>query len=151
FAIAAAVTGTFSVGDALGSFALLALGGAAVGAICAALWVFTAKRLTDEYLVIAASVLVCWATYIAAEYVHVSGVIATVVCGLICGWYQHRVFSAAIRLRGTSFWTVMIFLLEASVFMLIGSSLREVITRVGIDVVFQDMAWPILWIVLAMT
>src|SRR5690348_13514167 len=151
FAIAAAVTGTFSIGDALGSFALLALGGAVVGAACAAVWVFVSKRLSDEYLVIAASILVCWATYIAAEHVHVSGVIATVVCGLICGWYQHRVFSAAVRMRGTSFWNVMVFLLEASVFLLIGSSLREVITRVGgFGVVFSQMAVPILWIVLAM-
>lgn len=152
FAIAAAVTGVFSVPDAIGTFALLALGGVAVGGACAALWLFAAKRLTDDYLVIATSVLICWATYIAAEYVHVSGVIATVVCGLICGWYQHRVFTAAVRLRGTSFWKVMVFLLEASVFLLIGSSLREVVDRVGgFGVVFEQMTVPILLIVLAMT
>ncbi len=153
-AIAAAVTvgSTFSIADATGEFLKLAAGGAAIGAACAAAWVFIAKRLEDEYLIISASVLLCWATFIAAEYAGVSGVIATVVCGLICGWYQHRVFSAAIRLRGYSFWTVMVFLLEASVFMLIGSSLREVITRAGgFAVVFQHMAVPILWIVLAMT
>jgi monovalent cation/hydrogen antiporter len=83
---------------------------------------------------------------------HVSGVIATVVAGLICGWYQHVVFSAAIRLRGTSFWTVLIFLLEASVFMLIGSSLRDVIHRAGgFGVVLEHMAVPIAWILLAIT
>jgi CPA1 family monovalent cation:H+ antiporter len=120
--------------------------------VCAALWVFIARRLQDEYLIIALSTLLCWATYLAAERVHVSGVIATVVCGLICGWWQHRVFSATIRLRGTSFWTVMVFLLEASVFLLIGSSLREVIDRAGgFGVVLAQMAGPILWIVLAMT
>jgi Na+/H+ antiporter len=154
FALAAAAVGadSFSVTGAMGEFALLALGGVAVGAACAGVWVFFAKMLTDEYLVIATSVLLCWATYIAAEHVHVSGVIATVVCGLICGWYQHSVFSAAIRMRGTSFWTVMIFLLEASVFMLIGSSLREVIDDAGgFRVVFAEMGVPILWIVLAMT
>lgn len=152
FAIAATVTGTFSAVDALGSFALLTLGGAAVGAACAAAWMFVVKRLEDEYLIIAASVLVCWAAYILSEQLHVSGVIGAVVCGLICGWYQHTVFSAAVRLRGTSFWRVMVFLLEASVFMLIGSSLREVITRVGgFSVVFDQMAGPILWIILAMT
>src|SRR6478736_6655564 len=81
-----------------------------------------------------------------------AAVTGTVVAGLICGWYQHTVFSAVIRLRGTSFWNVMIFLLEASVFLLIGSSLREVIGRVGgFGVVFDQMAVPILWIVLAMT
>jgi CPA1 family monovalent cation:H+ antiporter len=152
FAVAAAVTGTFSTADALGSFALLALGGAAVGAAAGAAWVVVVKRLRDEYLVIASSVLLCWAAYILAELVHVSGVIATVVTGLICGWYQHVVFSAGIRLRGTSFWNVLIFLLEASVFMLIGSSLRDVIDRAGgFAVVVEHMAMPIFWILLAMT
>jgi monovalent cation/hydrogen antiporter len=152
FAIAAAVTGAFSAMDAMGTFAMLTAGGAAVGALCAAAWLFVVKRLEDDYLVIASSVLMGWAAFIVAERFHVSGVIATVVCGLICGWHQHTAFSAAIRLRGTSFWNVMIFLLEASVFMLIGSSLREVVTRVGgFEVVFDTMAVPILWITLAMT
>ncbi len=113
FAIAAAVTGTFSASEALGSFLLLAVGGAAVGAAIAVAWVFLVRRLRDEYLVIATSVLICWGAYVLGELAHVSGVIATVVAGLICGWYQHVVFSAAIRMRGTSFWTVLIFLLEA--------------------------------------
>jgi monovalent cation/hydrogen antiporter len=152
FAVAAAVTGTFSTVDALGVFARLAVGGAVVGVAVALLWRFVVKRLRDEYLVIAASVLLCWAAYLLAEMLHLSGVIATVVCGLICGWYQHVVFSATIRMRGTSFWTVLIFLLEASVFMLIGSSMREVIDRAGgFSKVLDDMAAPILWIVLAMT
>jgi len=152
FAVAAAVTGTFSAADALGSFALLALGGAAVGAAVGRIWVLVVTRLGDEYLVIASSVLLGWAAYILAEMLHVSGVIATVVAGLICGWYQHAVFSAAIRLRGTSFWTVLIFLLEASVFMLIGSSLRDVMHRVGgFTVVVEHMIGPILWILLGLT
>jgi len=152
FALLAALTGSFSVADALGSFALLALGGAAVGAAVGAVWMSVVRRLRDEYLVIASSVLLCWAAYILAEMVHVSGVIATVVTGLICGWYQHVVFSAAIRLRGTSFWTVLIFLLEASVFMLIGSSLRDVIDRAGgFGLVVERMTVPILWILLALT
>ena len=152
FSVAAAVTGTFSSMDALGSFIVLALGGAIVGAVIAAVWVFVAKRLGDEYLVIAASVLQCWAAYILAEQLHVSGVIATVVAGLICGWYQHQVFSAAIRLRGTSFWAVMVFLLEATVFMLIGTSLRQVIHHAGgLAMVAEQMTVPILWILLALT
>jgi monovalent cation/hydrogen antiporter len=152
FAVAAAVTGTFSAVDALGSFALLALGGAAVGAAVAGVWVSVVRRLGDEYLVIASSVLLCWAAYILAERLHVSGVIATVVCGLICGWYQHAVFSAAIRLRGTSFWNVLIFLFEASVFLLIGSSLRDVTERAGgFGTVARDMAGPVAWILLGLT
>jgi monovalent cation/hydrogen antiporter len=152
FAVAAAVTGTFSAVDALGSFLLLALGGAAVGAVVGFFWFVVVRRLQDDYLTIASSVLVAWAAYLLAETLHVSGVIATVVAGLICGWYQHVVLSAAIRMRGTSFWTVLVFLLEASVFMLIGSSLRGVVERVGgIQFVIDEMAVPIGWILLALT
>jgi CPA1 family monovalent cation:H+ antiporter len=152
FAVAAVLTGTFSASDAFGSFLTLALGGAAVGAAVGLLWLLAVRRLQDDYLTIAASVLVAWAAYLLAETVHVSGVIATVVAGLICGWYQHVVLSAAIRMRGTSFWTVLVFLLEASVFMLIGSSLKGVVERVGgIRVVFEEMAAPIGLILLALT
>ncbi|MET0366028.1 MAG: Na+/H+ antiporter [Sphingobium sp.] len=152
FAIAAGVTGTFSAVDALGSFVILALGGLAVGAAIGAAWVVLVRRLGDEYLMIASSVLAPWASYLLGETAHVSGVIATVTTGLICGWYQHIVFSAAVRMRGTSFWAVMIFLMEATVFMLIGSSLRGVVERVGgFRVVIDDMAWPVLVILLTLT
>ena len=152
FAIAAVVTGAFSVSDAFNSFLLLAFGGAAVGVAVGLLWLVVVRRLQDDYLTIAASVLVAWAAYLLAETLHVSGVIATVVAGLICGWYQHVVLSAAIRMRGTSFWTVLVFLLEASVFILIGSSLRGVVERVGgLQVVIQEMAAPIGLILLALT
>lgn len=78
--------------------------------------------------------------------------IATVTTGLICGWYQHVVFSAEVRMSGTAFWAVMIFLMEAFVFLLIGSSLRGVIDRVGgFDVVLAEMTGPVLAILIALT
>lgn len=152
FAIAAAVTGTFSAGEAVGSFLFLAIGGALVGAVIGAAWVLLVRRLGDEYLMIAASILTPWASYLLAETCHVSGVIATVTAGLICGWNQHTVFNAAVRMRGTAFWTVMIFLMEAMVFMLIGSSLRGVVERVGgFGIIIQQMGGPVLLILLALT
>jgi CPA1 family monovalent cation:H+ antiporter len=152
FAVAAGVTGAFNAADAVGTFLVLALGGAAVGVCVAVAWVLLVRRLGDEYLMIAASVLTAWSAYLLGEMLHVSGVIATVTAGLICGWKQHTVFSAAVRMRGTSFWTVMIFLMEAMVFMLIGSSLRGVVERVGgFGVVLQQMAVPIGLILLALT
>ena len=151
FAIAAGVTGAFSMADALGSFLLLAIGGALVGAAIGAIWVLTAPRLGDKYLMIASSLLAPWASYLLAETAHVSGVIATVCTGLICGWFQHVVFSATVRMNGTAFWAVMIFLMEAFVFLLIGSSLRGVIDRVGLSVVLHDMALPIVAILVMLT
>jgi CPA1 family monovalent cation:H+ antiporter len=152
FAVAAGVTGAFSMVDALESFALLAIGGALVGAAVGAAWVLLAPRLDDKYLMIASSLLAPWASYLLAESGHLSGVIATVTTGLICGWYQHVVFSAEVRMNGTSFWAVMIFLMEAFVFLLIGSSLRGVIDRVGgFDVVLAEMTGPVLAILIALT
>jgi monovalent cation/hydrogen antiporter len=152
FAVAAVATGTFSAGEAIGSFAVLVGGGIAVGGAIGAAWVLLLRRLGDDHLMIAASVLVCWASYLAGEMLHVSGVIATVTAGLVCGWYQHVVLTASIRVRALSFWQVMIFLLEAAVFILIGLSLRGVLDRVGgIGVVLEDMAWPVAAIIAAVT
>lgn len=131
FAVAAVVTGGFSTGQAVGTFVLLAAGGAAVGAVVGMIWVSFVRRLGDEYLIIAATTLLSWVAYLLGEQLHVSGVIATVTTGLIASWYQHTVLSASTRMRGTSFWTVVVFLMEAAVFILIGLSLRDVVERSG--------------------
>ena len=152
FAVAAAMGGAFDPGVAIGRFAYLAIGGVVVGVVVGRLWVALSKRLDDELTLILSLTLVCWLTYLAAEAIHVSGVIATVTVGLVLGWHQHVVLSAAARLRGSSFWSVLVFVLEALVFMLIGLSLREIIEHAGgFGIVFQQLAWPLLAIVLGLT
>ena len=150
FAVAAVLTGSFDLGTATGTFFLLVGGGIAVGAAIGGLWVALLRRLGEDTLMIAATVLVCWSAYIAGELLHVSGVIAVVTAGLTCGWYQHVVFTASVRIRAMAFWQVLVFLLEAAVFMLIGLSLRSLLDRVGgLSVVVDTMAQPVLLIVLA--
>jgi CPA1 family monovalent cation:H+ antiporter len=150
FAVVATLSGVFDAGDAVQQFLWLAIGGALVGGAVGAGWLLVIKRLKDQTLVIAASALLCWVAYIAGEAVHVSGVIATVTAGLVLGWYQHIVFSAGVRLRATAFWQMMVFLIEALVFILIGFSLRGVIDRVGgFDAVFATMAGPVLGVIAA--
>ncbi len=152
FAVAAVLTGAFSAGAAVASFAALVGGGLVVGGVIGAAWVIFVTRLRDEHLAIAASVLVCWASYLVGELLHVSGVIATVTAGLVCGWFQHVVFTASVRVRSLAFWHVMVFLLEAAVFILIGLSLRGVMERVGgIDVVIDRFAFPVGAVTVAMT
>jgi CPA1 family monovalent cation:H+ antiporter len=76
-------------------------------------------------------------------------VIATVAAGLVLGWYQHIIFPAPARLRGSAFWQTLVFVLEALVFILIGFSLRGVLDRVGgIEAVSTTMAVPVLGVVL---
>jgi monovalent cation/hydrogen antiporter len=152
FAVAATLSGTFEAGAAAGSFALLAFGGVAVGAVIGAVWVLALRRLGDETLIVATATLQCWAAYIAGEALHVSGVIATVTAGLIFGWYQHVVFSARVRMQGSAFWQTLTFGLEALVFILIGFSLRGALERAGgFDAVLETMTVPIVGVILAVT
>ncbi|MBS0557136.1 MAG: Na+/H+ antiporter [Proteobacteria bacterium] len=149
FAVVATMSGMFDAGAAAANFVFLALGGIAVGLAISAAWIFVVKRLREQTLIILATTFMCWAAYIAGEAIHVSGVIATVVAGLVLGWYQHVILPAPARLRGSSFWHTMVFVLEALVFILIGFSLRGVLDRVsGIGAVTATMAIPILGVVL---
>jgi CPA1 family monovalent cation:H+ antiporter len=152
FAVAATLSGTFSAGGAIASFAFLAIGGGVVGLIIGAIWVLVLRRLGDDMLVVATSVLLCWVAYIAGEAVHVSGVIATVTAGLVFGWYQHVVYSATTRLQGNAFWRTMVFGLEALVFILMGFSLRNVLDRAGgLETVVTNLSIPIMGVILTVT
>ena len=149
FAVAATLSGVFSAGAAASSFLLLSVGGIFVGLAVSAMWMFAVRRLSDQTLMIMVSTLMCWVTYIAGEAAHVSGVIATVVAGLVLGWYQHVLFPAQARLHGSAFWQTLVFVLEALVFILIGFSLRGVLDRVGgIEAASTTMAVPVFGVVL---
>jgi Na+/H+ antiporter len=150
FATAAAMTGTFSAWQATAAFGVLAVGGAAAGAAVGFLGVRLLRRLKDIELGILTTLLMPWASYIAAERLHASGVIAVVASGLILGWYQHEIFTANGRRTGTAVWQVMTYLLEAFVFVLIGLSLHSVSARLGgtADAV-RTLGPPVLAVVVA--
>ena len=130
-AVAASLTGTFNAGEAALSFAGLAIGGTLAGVAFgfAALWVL--RRLRDPTLAIIGSLLTAWASYIVADEAGVSGVLSTVACGLVMGWQQHSVLTATTRTHARVVWQVVVFILESLVFILIGLSLRAVLSRLG--------------------
>jgi Na+/H+ antiporter len=128
-ALVAAMTGQFSMVHAASSFVLLFAGGIVVGAAWGygSVWLF--RRLHDPNLEIAASFLVAWASYLAAQEIGVSGVLATTTSGLLMGWYQHITFSPQTRTQSRAAWSVAVFVLEALLFILIGLSLRGILTH----------------------
>ena len=131
FAVAAALTGAFSAGQAALSFGVLSVGGVLAGILIgiAATWLLA--RLRDVHLAIIASLLIAWAAYIGAEALGVSGVLATVAAGLVMGWKQHEILSANARLNARAVWNVVVFVLESLIFILIGLSLRSIVGRLG--------------------
>ena len=131
FAVAAALTGAFSAGHAVLTFGELALGGIALGLAFG--WVVSVllMRLRDPTLSVIASFLVAWVSYIVGDWVHVSGVLTTVTCGVVMGARQHSTLSAAVRSQASAVWQVVSFILESLIFILIGLSLRSVAQRLG--------------------
>lgn len=129
FAVGATMAGAVSFGEASLSFVTSAVGGAVVGYLAgrAAMWIFT--HLEDTLLDILVSFLAGFAAYLAAEHVHVSGVLAAVTCGLILGRRQHAAFTARTRLEMLAVWGFVEFVLTALVFVLIGLQLRGILER----------------------
>lgn len=152
FAVAATLSGTFNAFDAFQSFLFVAIGGAVVGAAVGAAWVFLVPRLHDRLITVGLSAILCWIAYLAGEYLHVSGVIATVVAGLVQGWYQHTIVSAYARLQGGGVSEITGFVLEALVFILIGFSLRDIFTGVNsLELLSAESLLTIFGVVVAVT
>jgi CPA1 family monovalent cation:H+ antiporter len=119
-ALGAATAGAFSAGDALLEFAVTATGGVAVGVAAGWLGTHAVRRQSDVALSIFITVIVAYGSYIVAEEIGVSGVLAAVASGIYSGWNAHSAMDAGTRLSGVAFWNVMVFGLEALLFVLLG-------------------------------
>ena len=126
-AVAAARGGDFSFPAAVGQFVIAAAGGVLAGmAVAYAVRLLRPVR-TDPISSNAISLATPFAAYLLAERVHVSGVLAVVVAGLIIGHHAPRTTTGASRLQNTAVWRLVDFLLEGLVFLLIGQQLPTVI------------------------
>ncbi len=85
FAVAAVAAGALSPWEGVSSFLLVAAGGVAVGWAAGRAAIWATMRLDDTMLETALGFLVCYASYLAAEALHLSGVIAVVTTGLVFG------------------------------------------------------------------
>ncbi len=130
-AVAAAVGEGFSTWSALGEFGLAAAGGVAAG-LAVAYGIRPLRRLRRDPLSSnAISLATPFVAYLLAESVHVSGVLAVVVAGLVIGHNAPYWQSGATRLQTDAVWRLVDFLLEGIVFLLIGLQLPMVIR--GLD------------------
>ncbi|WP_375423765.1 cation:proton antiporter [uncultured Friedmanniella sp.] len=121
----AAIAGAFSVGDVVLGFAVAALGGAAVGVAVAFVAVRIRRRVRNVVFDTAISLLLPFVAYIPAEELgfgdaHGSGVIAVVVAGLLLGHKSPVIQSGQSRLAERVNWATIQFILENTVFLLIG-------------------------------
>ena len=128
-AVAAVVTGAFSVWEAGLDFLLVGGGGIILGLILARIVLPWWKRVREPPIFIALSLLTPYAVYVLAEEVlHVSGILAVVSYGLYRGWRDPSLFpDASTRIQNISFWNMLVFLLESLLFVLVGQQLPAIL------------------------
>jgi Na+/H+ antiporter len=112
-------------------FLLAAGGGVAVGLVVAIVLAKIRKRFTDPVLDTTLSLTAPFIAYISAEEIHASGVLSVVVTGLLLGHKAPIIQSAASRMSERTNWRTFQFLLENTVFLLIGLQTRWILDDVS--------------------
>ncbi|HEY1996923.1 Na+/H+ antiporter [Paraburkholderia sp.] len=140
FAIAAALTGVFSLRDASISFVVIAAGGLAIGA--AVSWLFSlasARFLTvtdggDPAPSVVMTLLIPFAAYLFAEHFGCSGILAAVAAGMMMNYTSiSRAEPVAARVRANSTWTMIEFVFNGMVFILLGLQFPHILGRALLD------------------
>lgn len=139
FAVIAALTGSFSLAGAVGAFPVVVVGGIGVGlvagiAVEAFIRLLSRGRLTDATLTNVVILLAPYAAYLPADALNVSGVLATVTTGIYLNQRVARIMGSEARIVGLAVWQIMIFLLNAFVFVLIGIELRDIVASLGANI-----------------
>ncbi|MEC3949739.1 Na+/H+ antiporter [Sphingobium sp. HWE2-09] len=133
FAIAAALTGSFSIGQASLTFLWLAVGGLLVGVAVTLFVTRTKAWISDRFgedigSQVLISLLIPFAAYIIAEHLHCSGILAAVAAGVTMTFAEiSRQALPATRMRRNSVWDTIQFALNGIIFVLLGEQLPSIL------------------------
>lgn len=146
FALAAILTGTFSIHQAVGQFFLVAGMGIVVGLIGATFMYLIHRFLPTTSAIDAALTLMTpYLLYLGAEQFHFSGVMAVVTGGLFISYRSHEIFrNGNTRLNMLGVWTTVIFVMNALVFVLIGLSLPSIINDLEESSLIQGIKYGVI-------
>jgi monovalent cation/hydrogen antiporter len=126
-ALAAAVGGSVSAGHTFLEFFLDAGGGVAIG--LAVGWVIASirQRVTDLNTEMTISLFSAYGAFVPADQLGVSGVLAAVTCGVYLGFRAPEIASPESRMQADGLWSILTFLLNAALFILIGLQLPAIV------------------------
>ncbi len=139
-AIAATVTGVFALSHALLDFFYAGIVGVLIGLAVAWLVRRTMALVTDSFVEIALTLLAPFVAWILAEQVHASAVLACVAGGLSLRWRYSAISTPSTRLQARAVWDQFIFLVNGSIFILIGLQLGVLRSAIA-----DDQLGPLLW------
>lgn len=133
--LVAALTGVYNLPQSIGEFVVVSVGGIAIGAALG--WLMSrAFSLLDNYLIeTTLTTVVAYGSYLLAERMHVSGVLAVVAAGILSGSLGPRGMSPTTKIVLYNFWEYMAFIANSMIFLLIG-------LQINLAALAAD-AWPI--------
>jgi monovalent cation:H+ antiporter, CPA1 family len=120
--LATILAGAPSFGGAAVRFVEIGVGGAVIGIAVGFLGVALMRAAEDAPLEILATLVIAYGSYLAADIIHASGIVAVVAAGVVIARYG----SATGKLHGTQllgFWNLLAFVLNAILFILVGAAL----------------------------
>lgn len=139
---------TLTAGHLTWLVALSYIGGASAGALVAWLGLQVRRRLDNSQLNNVVTILIPFAAFLAAEAIGASGVLAVVASGLIVSQVGPRIVAPATRRQAHAFWSLGTFLLNASLFVLVGIELQSAVRSLSsTDLVTALTATVVVWIV----
>ncbi len=159
FAVAAAMTGVFSIQEAFGTFLWVALGGLAIGVgvtwtvTKAKNWV-TAKLGEDTSAQILISLLIPFGAYLLAEHFECSGILAAVAAGVTMSFTEQSGQALGVtRVRRTAVWDTIQFALNGVIFVLLGEQMPSIMARAAetVRITGHHEPWWLAIYVLAIT
>jgi Na+/H+ antiporter len=134
FALAAAISGVFSLARAGVAFTIVATGGVLIGVVVAAVLEAALRYMRkygfdDPTIASVVFLLAPFAAYLPAEALKVSGVLAAVTSGIILSWRSRLFIDSETRVIGTAVWRVLTYVLNAFAFLLIGLQLPAILAE----------------------
>jgi CPA1 family monovalent cation:H+ antiporter len=127
FAVAAVVSGTFSLPTATGEFALIVVGELIYGLAVGWLSLRLRQWSHDPRVEITLSLMTPYLAFWVPSHLGGSGVLATVACGLYVSWKGPLLIPSATRLQGIFFWDLIVYLIEGLIFLVTGLQTRTLI------------------------
>lgn len=126
-AVAAAIGEGVSAGDTVFQFLGDAAGGIAIGLVVGTVIAEIRKRVNDVNTELTISLFSAYGAFIPADQLGLSGVLAVVACGLVLGFRAPEIASPESRMQGFAMWSILTFLLNATLFILIGLQLPAIV------------------------
>ncbi len=141
FALAAVLTGQFYFTEAATSFLLVIFMGTLIGLFVALIFYSIHRWLpVTPSIEIVLTLVTPYCMYYFAEHFHFSGVLAVVSGGLFLSSKRQTMLTYRSRIQGINVWSVLGFVLNGLVFMLIGLQLPSIAQQLG-DVSLSQAIW----------